>query len=104
MRHSALLATIICVALLTGSSHAQISSTGPLQSCESLAKLALSNATITSAESVAAGFTPPARGRGRGGAAPAPLPQFCRVALTIAATSQSDIKVEVWLPLDWNGR
>ena len=104
MRQSALFIVASFVGGLVAASHAQISSMGPLQSCESLAKLVLPNATITSAESVAAGFTPPARGRGRGGALAAPLPAFCRVALTIAPTPQSDIKVEVWLPLDWNGR
>src|SRR4030095_3432976 len=34
----------------------------------------------------------------------APLPPFCRVTATLTPTSQSDIKVEVWLPLEWNGR
>ena len=85
---------------------AQTSSVAPSVSCESLAKVALPNATITSAEAVAAGFTPPAGrgGRGRGGAPAAPLPPFCRVAATLTPTPQSDIKVEVWLPLEWNGR
>ena len=33
------------------------------------------------------------------------LPAFCRVAATLAPTSDSDIKIEVWLPLSgWNGR
>ena len=49
---------------------AQTSAVAPSVSCESLAKVALPNATITSAEAVAAGFTPPAGrgGRGRSGA------------------------------------
>ena len=32
-------------------------------------------------------------------------PAFCRVAATLKPTSDSDIKVEVWLPLSgWNGK
>lgn len=85
---------------------AQTSSVTPSATCEALAKVALPDATITTAEAVPAGFTPPGGrgGRGRGGAPAAPLPPFCRVAATLTPTPQSDIKVEVWLPLEWNGR
>ena len=77
--------------------------------CESLASLTLPNTTITSAQTVAAGaFTPPARGRG---ANPfADLPAFCRVAATLKPSSDSDIKIEIWLPAvaggggGWNGK
>jgi feruloyl esterase len=73
-------------------------------SCESLAALALPNATITSVQNVAAGgFTPPG-GRGAPPAA-ASLPAFCRVAATLKPSSDSDIKIEVWLPsAGWNGK
>jgi len=72
------------------------------QSCESLAKLALPNATITSATSVAAGnYKPPASP-----GLPAPtkaLPAFCRVAGIAKPTSDSEIHFEVWLPTSgWN--
>ena len=73
-------------------------------SCESLATLALPNATITSAQPVDAGaFRPPNQtGTPRGFAA---LPAFCRVAATLAPSSDSDIKIEVWLPAsNWNGK
>ena len=30
------------------------------------------------------------------------LPEFCRVAATLTPSSDSDIKVEVWLPAGWN--
>jgi feruloyl esterase len=76
-------------------------------SCEGLAKLTLANATITSAEAVAAGaFAPPAGGGGRGGGnAFGDLPAFCRVAATLTPSSDSDIKIEVWLPAaGWNGK
>jgi feruloyl esterase len=76
-------------------------------SCESLASLKLPDTTITAAESVAAGaFTQPgARGGGRGGDAASTLPAFCRVAATLKPSSDSDIKIEVWLPAsNWNGK
>jgi feruloyl esterase len=76
-------------------------------SCESLASLALPNTTITSAEAVpAGGFTQPgARGGGRGGDAASTLPAFCRVAATLKPSTDSDIKIEVWLPAaNWNGK
>jgi feruloyl esterase len=75
--------------------------------CERLASLSLPDANITSAQVVAAGeFTPPSGGRaGRGGNPFKDLPPFCRVAATLTPTSDSDIKVEVWLPASgWNGK
>ncbi|MFL6274734.1 MAG: tannase/feruloyl esterase family alpha/beta hydrolase [Blastocatellia bacterium] len=72
------------------------------QTCERLSDLKLTNTTITSAQSVAAGsFTPPT-----GTAAPyKELPAFCRVAGTIKPTSDSDIKFEVWMPTaGWNSK
>ena len=73
-------------------------------SCESLSALKLPDTTITMAQSVAAGgFLPPTTGGGQ--AAYSTLPAFCRVAATIKPTSDSDIKVEVWLPASgWNGK
>ena len=58
-------------------------------------------ATITLAETVAAGrFT---QANGRGGGPFATLPAFCRVAATLKPTSDSEIKIEVWLPAaNWN--
>jgi feruloyl esterase len=76
-------------------------------SCESLASLTLPNTAITLAQAVpAGGFTQPgARGGGRGGDAASTLPAFCRVAATLTPSSDSDIKIEVWLPAaNWNGK
>src|SRR4029453_6521436 len=76
-------------------------------SCESLTSLTLPNTTITLAQAVpAGGFTQPgARGGGRGGDAASTLPAFCRVAATLKPSSDSDIKIEVWLPAaNWNGK
>jgi feruloyl esterase len=76
-------------------------------SCEGLSSLTLPDTAITSAQSVSAGqFSPPA---GRGGvpnaAAYQDLPAFCRVSATLKPTSDSDIKIEVWLPATgWNGK
>jgi feruloyl esterase len=71
--------------------------------CENLASLALPRTTVTMARPIAAGkFMPP---EGAGGLATAGLPAFCRVALAIAPTSDSDIRTEVWLPTaGWNGK
>ena len=78
--------------------------------CENLASLTFPDATITSAQNVAAGaFTLPANPNGRGGGrGPGTnpykdLPAFCRVTATLKPSSDSDIKIEVWLPAaDWN--
>jgi feruloyl esterase len=67
--------------------------------CDTLKALPLRNTTITAVESLPAGaFTPP------GATAPLELPAFCRVAATLRPSSDSDIKIEVWLPAsNWNG-
>ena len=74
-------------------------------SCEALSSLALPSVTITLAHAVPAGdFTLPANG-GAAGQTLRNLPAFCRVAATLKPSSDSDIKVEVWLPAsNWNGR
>lgn len=70
-------------------------------SCESLATLALPNATIAVAQPVSGSFTPP-----EPNAKPIPnLPAFCRVSGVIKPSSDSDIKFEVWMPASgWNGK
>ena len=74
--------------------------------CDELANFKVTNATVDAAETVAAGaFTPPTRGGRGGGNAYASLPLFCRVQATLTPSSDSDIKVEVWLPqVGWNGK
>lgn len=72
--------------------------------CADLAKLSLPNTKISRAEIVPAGdFKMP------NAPASAPplhdLPSFCRVAADITPAPDSDIKVEVWLPVSgWNGK
>jgi hypothetical protein len=72
--------------------------------CESMAALKLPDTTITSAQEVAAGaFVPP--GASAPPASAKDLPAFCRVMATLKPAKDSDIKVEVWLPLTgWNGK
>jgi feruloyl esterase len=68
-------------------------------SCADLATLALSNGKLTRAETVE-GAMPPGRQNPS-----KPLPAYCRVAMTLTPTSDSDIKVEVWIPAaNWNGK
>lgn len=75
--------------------------------CESLAALVMKDARITSAQVVPAGQFSPPGARGTAGARNPykELPEFCRVAATLTPSSDSDIKVEVWLPAsNWNGK
>src|SRR6185295_61298 len=74
-------------------------------SCERLSALKLPDTTITMAATVAAGtFRPPAAGEAANGPGFRTVPAFCRVAASIAPSADSDIKIEVWLPLaGWNG-
>jgi feruloyl esterase len=78
--------------------------------CESLQSIKIPHTTVTSAQPVAAGqFTLPA-----GTSPPFPgatgpnfknLPEFCRVTATATPTSDSEIKIEVWMPVSgWNGK
>jgi feruloyl esterase len=93
--------TAVALAFVSASAQAQ---TVSADKCDQLAaSLKLPNTAVASAKAVAAGkFSPP----GGGPAAElANLPAFCRVALAIKPTSDSDIKSEVWLPMaGWNGK
>jgi Tannase and feruloyl esterase len=73
-------------------------------SCEALANLTLTNATITSATSVVAGSYKPPAAPGQPGPTK-DLPAFCRVAGIAKPSSDSEIHFEVWLPASgWNGK
>jgi feruloyl esterase len=74
-------------------------------SCESLISLQLPSTTITSAKVEPAGdavrFTvmtgPYPRTR--------PIPDACRVAATLTPSSDSELRMEIWMPVsDWNGK
>jgi feruloyl esterase len=120
-RVSAILMTVFCFDLRSASA---------ATACDNLAMLSLPNTTVTLAQSVPAGaFTPPVpagragaagAGAGPGGGAAGPaggggrgrgqqftdLPAFCRVQATLKPSSDSDIKMELWMPVaaSWNGK
>ena len=94
---------ILIAAILLGLPAAAAAAT----SCEGMASLTLPETTITLAQLVAHGeFALPAGGRGAGATDRfKDLPAFCRIAATLKPTSDSDIRIEVWLPATgWNGK
>ncbi|MCI0518028.1 MAG: tannase/feruloyl esterase family alpha/beta hydrolase [Woeseiaceae bacterium] len=74
--------------------------------CEALAALPIVNTTIEMAEIVAPGvFEPPVPQVPFFQADYSILPAFCRVAGSIRPTTDSDIRFELWLPVQgWNGK
>lgn len=85
----------------------QVPAAAAATACEDLAGLSFPNTTVTLAQTVGAGaFTPPSGSRGGGGNQYANLPAFCRVQATLKPSSDSDIKVELWMPAaaKWNGK
>ena len=92
MRSLPILALLLCAGALPASAQGA--------DCPSLAKLALPDATVSTAELVSSGsVTPPYGGPVTG------LPAFCRVRGILRPTSDSVIRFEVWMPVnDWNHR
>src|SRR3984885_9350761 len=83
--------------------------------CQNLKSLSIQGVEFTAVETVPAGpYQPPAgAGRGAGGPVvpagrviqPQMLPAHCRVAATLRPSTDSDIKMELWLPVEnWNGK
>jgi feruloyl esterase len=72
--------------------------------CESMRGVKLSSGAVISAQSIAAGaFAPPDPDSARSAPVFKALPAFCRVTLKLTPSSDSDIRVEVWLPRSgWN--
>ena len=77
-------------------------------SCEKLAVAKIPGAAISLAQTVAAGafVGPPAPFSGLNlSAFYKALPAFCRVVAVAKPTADSDIKLEIWLPVaGWNGK
>ena len=95
--HSSSAAAVVLAACFGSAAAAQ---TPTAAECTSLSGTKLPNVTISAAAAVEGPFTPPGSTSAMTG-----LPAFCRVAGTIAPTSESDIRFEVWLPLrTWNGK
>lgn len=68
--------------------------------CDHLTSLKIEHATIIKAEVIAGGVFRPTTGDAITG-----LPTFCRIAVTLKPTQDSDIRIEVWMPQKgWNGR
>ena len=98
------IAGAVAIAVLGASgAPARVDAAGPI-ACDALAQVTLAGGTITSAQPIAAGaFAPPTAANGNAAAAFAALPAFCRVTATLTPTSDSDIRVEIWLPAaGWN--
>jgi hypothetical protein len=106
MKLNRLITSAFIATIFACTAHAQSAA----NSCEALAKLAIPQAKVTSAQFVAAGaLTMPTPGGAAQAAAAAAffksLPAFCRIAVDSTPTSDSDIKIEVWLPASgWNGK
>ena len=86
--------------LMTLASVTAVAQTGP---CESLRSLNLPETTITTAQGVAPGALS-AAGRFSPGTW-ANLPAFCRVVATLEPSGDSNITIEIWMPVSsWNGK
>lgn len=75
--------------------------------CESLLQLKLPDTTVTIAKSETRETYHPPEWDVEGPPPPSTsdLPPFCRVAADIRPTTDSDIKIEVWMPVSgWNGK
>jgi len=72
--------------------------------CDAVAQTTLPDGRVLSSESIpAGGFVPPGATNANASAAFKTLPAFCRVTLRLTPSTDSDIRVEVWLPQSgWN--
>ncbi len=110
LRRAFVLSALVSVGMVSPSGAQAPASKAPAvtaASCQKIASLALSKTKISMTQLVPAGsFTPP--GTVGGPAQPQPLtglPEFCRVVASIHPTTDSDIRIEVWLPTTgWNGK
>ncbi len=99
-----LLVPLFSILFFTAKVNAQ---TDPAAGCEPLSKLALPQAKVLAAETVPAGafISPTELPPWMAGAAQIfkTLPAFCRVVVQAAPSADSDIRIEVWLPVsNWN--
>lgn len=90
----------VLVAACGGGSDGAALTVQPLAvSCASLAGATVADTTFTAAEDIPAGkFVTPT------GATITDLPAFCRLAATMKPAAESNIKVELWMPTNWNGK
>lgn len=103
MRIGPLLGVVAVLAFGGSDAPLRVAAAAPI-ACESLVQVPLTNGTLLSAESVHTGaFAPPGATNPSAVSAFKTLPAFCRVTARLTPTPDSDIRVEVWLPLSgWN--
>lgn len=98
----------LCGVVFAGTLVVALPAQAPDDKCAALSGLSIPNATVSSAKAYAAGtFSgPPQNFTGADLTAfYSKLPAFCQVMVDAKPTADSDIKIEVWMPLDgWNGR
>ncbi len=101
---------IVCAtfALCSAFASGQQTATPQAEKCVALAKLELPNVAIATANAIAAGeFSGPRHPFTGADLTPfyKTLPAFCRVVAKAHPTSDSEITIEVWMPLEtWNGK
>lgn len=106
MRHPSIFSWLLLFAALA-SANITVAAQTPADACAALSNLKLPDTTITLASTVEAGeFELPANYVDRGSSSFfKAIPAFCRIAATVKPSPDSDIKVEVWLPVSgWNGK
>ena len=85
-----------------------IATTAHAADCGALMSLGLTNAEITSAETVAPGAFRVGENERRAAATNLTmqeLPAFCRATATLRPTTDSEIKIEIWMPAaNWNNK
>jgi hypothetical protein len=99
-------AAAIAVIAAAGPASAQPSAPvrAPALACDQIAQQAFPDAKVTLAEARPAGAFQIPGAAGGFGPSSMTLPAFCRVAVTLTPTPDSDIKMELWLPANWNGK
>src|SRR5271170_1965097 len=110
MRHCVVLPVVLAAAALLvhrATAQPQVQRDIDTKSCTNLAQTALPAGHITAAQVVPAGafIQPGLKPDEKPPAVYATTPAFCRVTATLTPSPDSDIKVEVWVPLaGWNGK
>ena len=75
------------------------------QSCENLDSISLPNVVVDETELVGAGSFVPPGSNANNSMIYENLPDFCRVSLSLTPSADSDIHMELWLPVGtWNGK
>jgi hypothetical protein len=98
----------LCAAVCAGQAATEASATQAPGACQRLASLKLPEVDVTMATEVAAGAfnSPPDPFSGKDAAGfYKKLPAFCRVVVHAHPSADSDIAIEIWMPLEgWDGR